>query len=74
MGLYIDGRRILGEIFWSGGDFVFHPGGDADSSILGKGATDTDITYWRLQNADGEACYIYPNATQDAIVVSNTKP
>jgi hypothetical protein len=41
---------------------------------LGRGATDTDITFIALRNADGELCYVYPNAAQNAIVVSATKP
>ena len=39
-----------------------------------NGVTDTDITYITLKNADGEICYIYPNATQTDIIVSATKP
>ena len=43
-------------------------------AMLGRGETDTDITYIALYNADGEKCYIYPNTDQDDIVVSGTKP
>ena len=39
-----------------------------------RGTTDTDITFIKLYNADGEACYIYPNADQNAIVVQAAKP
>ena len=39
-----------------------------------RGTTDIDITGWILYNADGEACYIYPNAEQNAIIVSATAP
>lgn len=39
-----------------------------------RGETDTDITGLILHNADGEACYVYPNATQDDIIVSSTRP
>jgi len=39
-----------------------------------RGTTDTDITGWILYNADGEACYVYPNATQDGIIVSSSQP
>ncbi|MEZ5935825.1 MAG: hypothetical protein R3F54_28730 [Alphaproteobacteria bacterium] len=41
---------------------------------IGRGTTDTDVVYLRLKNADGEACFIYPNATQDGIVVQATRP
>jgi len=63
-----------GGIISSAGDIVFSPGGLASSGIIGRGSTDTDITYLMLKNADGEICYLYPNATQDALTVSNTKP
>lgn len=41
---------------------------------LGRGSTDTDITFIRLYNADGESAYVYPNATQDGITVSGSAP
>lgn len=41
---------------------------------IGRGETDTDITYLKMFNADGEACYVYPNADQNDITVSATKP
>lgn len=40
----------------------------------GTGTVDPDITFIALRNADGEKCYIYPNAAQNAIIVSATKP
>jgi hypothetical protein len=43
-------------------------------AVLGRGVTDTDITYLALRNANGTKCYIYPNATGNGIVVSTTKP
>lgn len=39
-----------------------------------RGTTDTDITGFEMKNADGEVCYVYPNADQNDIVVSSTKP
>jgi hypothetical protein len=41
---------------------------------VGQGTTDMDITFITLRNADGEKCYIYPNADQDGIIVSSSKP
>lgn len=41
---------------------------------VGRGVTDTDITYLAMKNADGELCYVYPNAAQNDITVSATKP
>ena len=41
---------------------------------IGRGTSDTDITYIRLYNADGESAYMYPNADQDAAVVSGSAP
>jgi hypothetical protein len=41
---------------------------------LGRGGSDTDITYLALRNANGTKCYIYPNAAGNGIVVSTTKP
>lgn len=43
-------------------------------AIIGRGTTDTDITFLALTNADAEVCYIYPHADQNAIVVSATHP
>lgn len=48
--------------------------GSSVAATLGRGTTDTDITFLALRNADGELCYIYPNATQDGITVSDTHP
>ena len=41
---------------------------------FGRGVTDTDITYIVSKNADGDACFIYGNAAQNAITVSGTTP
>jgi hypothetical protein len=46
---------------------------DVDAE-LGRGTTDTDITYLGLRNANGTKCYIYPNAAGNGIVVSTEKP
>jgi len=50
---------------------TFATGVDAE---IGRGTTDTDITYMALRNADGELCYVFPNADQNAIVVQAGKP
>ena len=36
--------------------------------------TSGEITGWIMTNERGIPCYIYPNSTQDGIVVSETKP
>lgn len=41
---------------------------------LGRGATDTDISYLALRNAGGTLCYVYPDSTGTAIVVTTVKP
>lgn len=50
---------------------------DGDGNLvaeIGRGTTDTDITFLLLKNADGESAYIFPNAAQTGIVVQATKP
>ena len=46
----------------------------ADAFLVGVGTVDTDITYLRMKNADGETVYIYGNADQNGITVSGTAP
>ncbi len=41
---------------------------------LGNGASDTDITFIKMRNADGEVTYCYPHADQNAIICQSTKP
>lgn len=53
--------------------YTSSPFGSKPSPVK-RGDSDTDITYIALYNSDGEKCYIYPNATQDGITVSGTKP
>jgi len=48
--------------------------GSGELAEIGRGTTDTDITYIALRNADGTKCYIYPDAAGTGIVVSTTKP
>lgn len=49
--------------------------GDTPAEIeIGRGATDTDITYIALRNASGTKVYIYPDAAGTAVTVSTTKP
>lgn len=42
--------------------------------LVGRGTSDTDITYLKMYNADGEIVYIYGNATQNGITVTGTAP
>lgn len=49
----------------------FDTGVDA---IIGRGTSDTDITYIALRNSAGILCYIYPNSTGNGIVVRTTAP
>lgn len=41
---------------------------------IGRGETDTDITYIALRNASGTKVYIHPDAAGTAITVTPTKP
>lgn len=41
---------------------------------VGRGTTDTDITYIALRNSAGTKCYIYANTAGNDITVSTTKP
>lgn len=41
---------------------------------LGRGTTDTDITYLVLKNASGVDCYIFPDSAGTAITVQTTRP
>jgi len=47
---------------------------DGAEAILGRGETDDEITYLALRNEQGELTYIYPNAAQNGVTVSGTKP
>lgn len=61
----------------AGGVFVLTDSTDAakDPPVeVGRGVTDTDITYIALRNASGTKVYIYPDAAGTAITVSTTKP
>lgn len=46
----------------------------SEQAEIGRGATDTDITYIALRNATGVKCYVYPNSGGTGITVSTTKP
>lgn len=48
--------------------------GTGEIARLGRGETDSDITYMVLRNASGDACYIYPDAAGTGVTVSSTKP
>jgi len=67
-------RRRFGSKWRSTGDCIIEPSAYANSVEIGRGDTDTDITYIRLKNAGGNDIYIYPNAGGDGVTVSNTKP
>jgi len=41
---------------------------------VGRGTTDTDITFITLRNASGTKYYIYPNAAGNGLTVTATKP
>jgi len=45
-----------------------------DGVVIGRGTTDTDITYIALRNSAGTLCYIYPATAGNAIVVQTTVP
>jgi hypothetical protein len=49
---------------------------DATSYLMevGRGTSDTDATYIALKSTDGTTAYIYPNSTENGIVVSTTHP
>lgn len=40
----------------------------------GRGETDLDITYLELMNENGDPTFIYPNAAQNGVVVTATRP
>lgn len=64
----------IGNKFKSALDFVFSPSSLASSIELGRGDSDTDITYIMLKNANGTSVYFYPNSSADALTVSTSKP
>lgn len=42
--------------------------------VIGRGETNSLITYTGMYNASGTLCYIYPNAAGNGITVSTVKP
>jgi hypothetical protein len=42
--------------------------------FIGRGVTDTDITFGAMRNAGGTMCYVYPDAAGTGIVVTTTVP
>ncbi|KKL98689.1 hypothetical protein LCGC14_1821930 [marine sediment metagenome] len=48
--------------------------GGTTSSEIDRGASDTDITYIALRNADGTLVYIYPNPSGEGVHASTAKP
>ena len=67
-------RRRIGNRWRCTTDCIIEPSSYANSVEIGRGDTDTDITYIRLKNAGGTDIYIYPNAGGDGITISDTKP
>jgi len=43
-------------------------------SAVGRGATDTDITFQALRNEDGTVSYTYPNAASNGLITTTTRP
>lgn len=41
---------------------------------IGRGESDTKVTYLKLFNTGGTACYLHPNAAGNALVVTTVKP
>lgn len=68
-----NGGFKLGAASGDDEEFSIDFGGGVEIAF-GRGTTDTDITYIRLKNADGESAYVFPNATQDGITVQSTRP
>ena len=64
----------IGNRFKSAVDFVFSPSSYSNSIGLGRGDSDTDITYILLKNEGGTSVYIYPNAAGNGVTVSTSKP
>ncbi|MFH2036754.1 MAG: dockerin type I repeat-containing protein [Candidatus Zixiibacteriota bacterium] len=62
IGTYNPGEKL--HVLWD-------PNVDAE---LGRGTSNTNITYMALRNANGTKCYIYPDPTGNTIIVSTTKP
>ena len=75
MNLRINGKlAITTNLIQSDADIVLAPSSYAGSVEIGRGDTDTDITYLRLKNASGTNTYLYPNSSGDAVSVSSSKP
>ena len=49
-------------------------GGPGPGVEIKRGATDSDITYIALRNADGTLVYIYPNPSGEGVHASTAKP
>jgi hypothetical protein len=58
----------------SGGDIKTVDDEVAEVGAFGRGVSDPNVTYVKLYNDAGVACYIYPNAAGDGIVVSTVQP
>nr|MBN2277965.1 hypothetical protein [candidate division Zixibacteria bacterium] len=52
------------QVFWAN---------NVDAEV-GRGTTNTSITFLSLRNANGTKCYIYPDPTGTVLMVSTTKP
>ena len=69
-GIYQKGNPPWG----SDEDFLLEPSSYEDGVELGRGDTDTDITYIKLKNEEGEDVYIYPNEDGDGLEITTIKP
>ncbi len=58
----------------SGGDVKSGEDERGEVWAEGRGVNDLNITYLKLYNTNGTACYIYPNAAGTGIIVSPTQP
>lgn len=47
---------------------------DGVEAELGRGTTDTDVTYIALHNETGQKVYIHPNAPANGVTASTIKP
>lgn len=64
-------------LFYGTGDVPSYLGGDltiAGDAEVGRGDTDTDITYIKLSSPDGTDYYIYPANGGGSLTISATKP
>lgn len=44
------------------------------TDTIGRGETDTDITYMTLVNENGDKVFTYPNAAGNGLITTQTRP